>query len=83
MPLSDATVRRAWRLAQGRCECTREGHGHGERCNRALVWEQRWLRVPGGWDAREWERLGDGPNEAENVEILCTDCYRLLIEAGD
>ncbi len=70
MAFSDQTVREAWRLAQGRCECQREGHGHTGRCNRELRWERRGFLGEGGWQCRSWN--GEEP---ENCEVLCMECY--------
>jgi hypothetical protein len=71
MAFSEETLREAWRLAHGRCECQREGHGHGERCNRPLVWARRGYMGEGGWQARAWDRDDD----PENCEVLCVECY--------
>ena len=69
------TLRTAWRLAQGRCECQREGHGHGDRCEERLLWNRRDLIGPGGWRARPWVAVEDGGADApENCEIVCWRC---------
>jgi hypothetical protein len=78
MAWSEETLRRAWELARGRCECMREKHGHGVRCGRALVWGKHSLIGEEGWEARPWEpAAGDGP---ENVELLCMPCYQRVLE---
>ncbi len=71
MQFSERTVREAWRLAQGRCECQREGHGHEGRCNRELRWERQGFLGEGGWQADRW----DGEDTPENCEVLCMECY--------
>jgi hypothetical protein len=78
MPLSEETIARAWELARGRCECTRDAHGHDGRCRAALVWERRGLIGEGGWFAREWTPVNGGEDEPGNCEILCVVCSRAL-----
>lgn len=71
MAFSEATLREAWRLARGRCECQRDDHGHASRCNRELVWESRGFLGEGGWQYRAWS----GEDEPGNCEVLCLECY--------
>jgi hypothetical protein len=68
---SEETLREAWRLARGRCECQRDGHGHGERCDRQLVWGRLGFIGEGGWQAHSW----NGEDDPANCEILCMACY--------
>jgi hypothetical protein len=81
MPLSERTIQAAWRLAEGRCECTREGHGHGERCGKVLQWHRRGELSQEGWEARPWTPINGGHDEPENVEVLCMACFQKAIEA--
>ena len=42
MPFSKETTAAAWRRANGKCECERQGCGHdGDRCNEPLR-EKQW-----------------------------------------
>ena len=76
MAFSEAVVERAWRRADGKCECARpsEGHPHG-RCNRQLVWDNRGKEgQEGAWEANLIRSSGgDVPS---NCEILCWACYK-------
>jgi len=57
MVFSRVTLRRCWKLAQGRCECQRIGHRHLAPCNRPLV----------------FERLeSDEPGARSRIPLLCT-----------
>ncbi len=71
MLFSEGTLREAWRLARGRCECQREGHGHQGRCNRELRWERLGYLGEGGWQANGWGWQDD----PDNCEVLCVECY--------
>jgi hypothetical protein len=75
MAFSEQTLREAWRLARGRCECQRGDHGHTDRCNRPLVWGRLGYLGEGGWQARAWDEEADA---VENCEVLCIDCYAAL-----
>ena len=75
MAFSEKTLREAWRMAQGRCECQRAAHGHGERCQERLTWEHSDLIGPGGWQARPWTPFDEGGEDVpENCEIVCWKC---------
>ncbi len=77
MRFSRTTILEAWKLALGRCECQREGHGHGERCNRSLVLAHHGKLNAEGWIAVPWKPFeAGGADDPENVEVLCWDCYR-------
>ncbi len=78
MQFSERTMREAWRLAQGRCECQREGHGHAGRCNLELRWDRRGFLGEGGWQADRW----DGDDAPENYEVLCMACYEAAHRRG-
>lgn len=42
MTFPDSVVEKAWRQANGRCECRRKTHNHSYvRCNKQLVWSNR------------------------------------------
>jgi len=51
MAFSLEVMTEAWKRASGRCQCKKDRHGHGERCNRLLVWTLRGGESSGGWDA--------------------------------
>ncbi len=78
MPFSQKTLRRCWKLAQGRCECQRENHGHEGRCNRPMVFERHGFLGPEGWYAGAWTGLNGGRDEPENCEAVCSECFRQL-----
>ena len=66
MPFSADETYREWMKAGGRCQCHHPGHGHDTvRCNRPLLWQNRGIAAPGGWDA---VRTGG------RCEICCLDC---------
>ena len=70
MPFSDEIVERAWRRAEGRCECRRETHNHpGFRCNKELVWANRTGEGRGKWEAHHISVSGG--HTLSNCEILC------------
>ena len=75
MSFPESVVRQAWNSAGGRCECTRENHGHYGRCGKQLVWENRGRETGrGDWEAHH--RVAGGPDVASNCEILCWDCHK-------
>jgi len=59
MAFSLEVMTEAWKRASGRCQCKKDGHGHGERCNRLLVWTLRGAVGGSGWDACRRTTLGD------------------------
>ena len=75
MAFSDELVRAAWDRSGGRCECHREGHGHGERCGASLLWSLRGATsTAGGWSAVR--RTSWGTDVLANCEIRCAACQR-------
>ncbi len=70
---SEETVRRCWELAQGRCECQREGHGHTGRCNKPLGEHHHGILGDNGWLTSPWHPAG--PDAPDNCEALCWECY--------
>ncbi len=73
---SPATLREAWRLAQGRCECQRLAHGHPSRCDALLAWEHRGLVGVGGWQATPWTAFSEGGrDDVGNCEVVCWKCF--------
>jgi hypothetical protein len=70
---SPETVRRCWELAQGRCECQREDHGHAGRCGKPLLEQHHGALRDDGWFAAPWQ--APGGDSAENCEALCWQCY--------
>jgi hypothetical protein len=75
MAFSHEILLLAWTRSKGRCECRREGHGHGERCRQSLVWSLRGSdSTAGGWQIRR--RTTWGTDVLANCEILCSACQR-------
>ncbi len=82
MTFSDECLRRCWSLAQSRCECQRDGHEHAGRCTTTLVWEYQGRVAPGGWYPCPWTPpQPGGPDEVENIELLCWSCYAAVMAA--
>ena len=71
------TVQRAWKRANGRCECKRTSCGHGYRCNKQLVWNNRGQETArGSWEAHHVLSVRAGGSDSlSNCQILCTDCH--------
>ena len=75
MPFSDEIARAAWSRSEGRCECRRQGHAHGERCGQSLLWTMRGSdSASGGWEIRR--RTTWGTDVLANCEILCSACQK-------
>jgi len=75
MPFSDDTVKKAWQQANGKCECRRTTHMHGNvLCNKELVWENRGREGRGAWEAHHIS--SDGGDNLSNCEILCWECHK-------
>jgi hypothetical protein len=70
---SPETVRRCWELAQGRCECQRDAHGHEGRCDKPLEEGRHGMLRDDGWFTTSWEP--GGADKPENCEALCWSCY--------
>lgn len=78
--LSTAVIHECWHLAQGRCECQRDGQGHHGRCAAALQAASHGLIGEGGWFAREWVTVDQGRmDEPGNGEALCWRRYERVI----
>jgi hypothetical protein len=74
MAFSDEVVRKAWRRADGKCECRRKSHGHHYiRCNKKLSRGNRGREGWGKWEAHHIS--SSGGNGLSNCEILCWDCH--------
>lgn len=74
---SEETIKKAWDLADGRCQCTRSSHGHLGKCDKLLVWENRRREGAGAWEANHINRVeSEGGDELSNCEILCWLCHR-------
>ena len=84
MSFSEETVKGAWERSRGKCECRRTTHGHADRCNEKLIWEQRGKEsASGSWDTlhRLSSRHG-GSDSISNCEVLCTLCRsNILLKA--
>lgn len=72
--VTPSALQLAWAWAGGRCECKHEGHGHPDRCDRALIWEQRDRRSAASWTVRL--RTATAGSTPENSEIVCWRCSR-------
>lgn len=80
MEFSSETIHLCWQLAQGRCECQRDGHGHEGRCPVRLIEGVYGYLGRGGWFVSAWTpRHGDGGMAAEDCEALCADCYERAV----
>jgi hypothetical protein len=71
--LSPDTIRRCWELAQGRCECQRDGHDHAGRCNKPLNEHHHGVLGDNGWFTTPWDHAGD--DAPDNCEALCWSRY--------
>jgi hypothetical protein len=71
--LTEQSVREAWLRAEAGCECTKETHGHLDRCEQFLVWAARGGTGKGAWEARPLRDPQRPP-----CDILCADCYAKL-----
>jgi len=79
MPFDDLTVECAWARAGGRCECTRQGHGHKGRCNKQLSKENRGRSGRGAWEAHHLhQQQSGGRDNFANCEIVCWECHRKI-----
>ncbi len=79
MLISADVLNQAWAWAGGGCQCKQPGHHHAERCDAKLVFTARGSMQQGGWDYRFRVPLRHGGSvEAEDIEVLCVECYLLL-----
>ncbi len=78
MAFPNSVVEQAWKRAGGKCECRRKICGHGTRCNKQLVWENRGGEgVRGAWEAHHVTAVSSGGSDTlSNCEILCQDCHK-------
>lgn len=83
MMIASRDIMLAFRRAQGYCECIRENHVHTAKCDNPLLWRNKGLRshlgvLFGAWEIRHIisRELG-GKNRICNLEVLCSDCYRI------
>ena len=74
MAFEDSVVDQAWARSGGRCECTRRGHGHSERCGHELLRERRGAEPSYWWEAQK--KAAGGDYTLNNCEILCQDCFK-------
>ncbi len=76
MAFSDDTVKKAWKRADGKCECSRTTHGHSGRHNKTLSWDNRGRDGWGKWEAHHKVSVASGGDDSlSNCEILCWDCH--------
>jgi len=75
MAFSEETINRAWKRADGKCECRRSSHNHSYvRCGKNLVFANHGREGRGAWEAHHINSSGgDG---LTNCEILCWDCHQ-------
>ena len=75
MAFSEDIVRTAWARSGGVCECTKDGHGNGERCSQSLLWTLRGSDLSAGawFPAR---RITWGADVLSNCMILCQACQK-------
>ena len=68
-------------LADGKCQCRKDNHGHDKRrCNRTLYFDEFQRDNQRGWNAHYINRRGgDG---VDNCEILCRNCHQLTFKSG-
>ena len=78
MAFSDKVVEEAWKRSGGHCECKREHCGHGARCNKQLVWDNRGRDgARGAWEAHHiTSSNNEGPDILSNCEIICIECHK-------
>ena len=74
MAFLDSVIDQAWARSGGRCECTRTGHGHAERCDQELLKERRGAEPSYWWEAHK--KVAGGDDTLSNCEILCHNCSR-------
>jgi hypothetical protein len=67
MAFSDEVKSLAFGHAAGRCECTREGHGHVGKCNKPLTLFSATFR-------HRLAPAAGGSDSAPNCEVLCPQC---------
>ena len=66
-------VQEAWIRAGSKCECQAAECAHGgDRCNAMLGFPSRGRSGQWGWDVRPARE--DGPETAENCQIVCSEC---------
>ncbi|MBU4502334.1 MAG: hypothetical protein KKA79_07075 [Nanoarchaeota archaeon] len=73
MDFPEQIVKDAWDRADEKCECEMSSCGHGERCNKPLIWSDRG-DDPEGWEAHH-KIQGDGEGLG-NCKILCQLCHK-------
>lgn len=74
MQFSEYIIKKAWRRAEFRCECTRQGHHHVGRCNQGILESYRGEEdTPSGWEALS--KNGSYANLSD-CEIVCWNCQK-------
>ena len=72
MAFTEQTVWTAFVRSGGRCECSRQGHGHVGRCTRTFGWNDR----GGYWQAHHRHAVASGGGDSlSNCEVTCTHCH--------
>lgn len=73
---SEDIIKQAWKRSGGQCECLRSTHGHQNRCQNLLKYENRGFEGKGSWDSHR--RIPAGGESFYNCEILCGPCYKKI-----
>jgi len=69
---SEYIIKEAWLRSGGKCECTRQIHGHVGRCGKRLLEIYRGdMDSESGWEARS---KSGSYTDVSDCEILCWDC---------
>ena len=58
MAFSQTVIDQAWQRSGGRCECTRNSHGHYSRCNKQLDKSNPGRTGKGCWEAHHINSYG-------------------------
>ncbi len=74
-PFDEETKLQAWIRSEGRCECTRKGHGHIIRCTQMLDYDHTHREGDDAWETHHIN--SNGPSVYSNCEILCWPCHSL------
>jgi hypothetical protein len=73
MSFPDYIVRQAWMRSGGKCECTRQVHGHIGRCDRRLLELYRGeIETSFGWEVHS--KSGAYLKDPSDCVILCWEC---------
>jgi hypothetical protein len=71
---SDDTIKIAWLRSGGRCECMRKTHGHKDRCNKILKYDQQGRDTDDHWEAHH-RNSDTSKNDVDHCLIFCWECH--------